>query len=124
MATAQEVLAPFTDVASINDTDKFLIEAVSGTTIVPALVLAPVVRAYIARSLAVTIGDDGQWYIGGTPTGRYAEVAQPVFRAVEGVISYSMDGGTTWTTLVDIPSLVSELVPDPSYDADTKTLTI
>jgi len=61
--TAAEILALFSDASRlVINTDKFLIEGTTGTIKIPA----EYVRSYLIAGVAVTIGEDGYWYIGGT----------------------------------------------------------
>lgn len=61
--TSAEILALFSDASRlVINTDKFLIEGTTGTIKIPA----EYVRSYLIAGVAVTIGEDGYWYIGGT----------------------------------------------------------
>lgn len=67
--TPSEVLALFSQVGAIKNSDQFLIaKANTNGTVTAAKVTAEILRAYITAGFDITVGDDGLIYIGGNPT--------------------------------------------------------
>jgi hypothetical protein len=95
--TSQELLALFSQASAVANSDQFLLhgaEGVSGNHAVK--VTAEKVRAYLLGGVAVTIGQDGYWYIGGQSTGVKAEGSSPTFVRRNDGIYYTVDGGTSY----------------------------
>ena len=76
---------------------------------------AEFVRAYLTNGITPVIDENGNWLIGGKPTGVKAEGVTPMLRSSLEGIEVSYDKGKTWSTVV----LYSELDPDlqPLIDA-------
>ena len=67
--TPSEILALFSQVGAIKNSDQFLIaKANTNGTVTTAKVTAEILRAYITAGFDITVGDDGLIYIGGNPT--------------------------------------------------------
>ncbi len=67
--TPSEILALFSQVGAIKNSDQFLIaKANTNGTVTAAKVTAEILRAYITAGFDITVGDDGLIYIGGNPT--------------------------------------------------------
>lgn len=94
------------------DTDFFWIYMGNGSQV---KIPAEFVRAYLTNGITPAIGEDGNWIIGGKPTGVKAEGVTPMLRSNTLGIEVSYDKGKTWSTVV----LYSELDPDlqPLIDA-------
>ena len=109
--TSQELLALFSQGASINNSDQFLIHSAGGVGGNNAVkVTAETVRAYLLQRMAVTIGDDGYWYIGGEKTNVKSEGTTPQFtRRTDGVY-YSLDKGTTWSLLFNYSDATGQII--------------
>lgn len=70
---------------------------------------AEFVRAYLTNGITPVIDENGNWTIGGKPTGVKAEGVTPMLRSNGTLgIEVSYDKGKTWSTVV----LYSELDPD------------
>lgn len=69
---------------------------------------AEFVRAYLTNGITPVIDENGNWIIGGKPTGVKAEGVTPMLRSSLEGIEVSYDKGKTWSTVV----LYSELDPD------------
>lgn len=95
--TSQELLALFSQASAVANSDQFLLhgaEGVSGNHAVK--VTAEKVKAYLLGGVAVTIGEDGYWYIGGVSTGVKAEGVTPEFERRSDGFYVSTDGGATY----------------------------
>lgn len=95
--TSQELLALFSQASAVANSDQFLLhgaEGVSGNHAVK--VTAEKVKAYLLGGVAVTIGEDGYWYIGGQSTGVKAEGVTPQFERRSDGFYVSVDGGATY----------------------------
>ena len=67
--TPSEILALFSQVGAIKNSDQFLIaKANTNGTVTTAKVTAEILRAYITAGFDITVGGDGLIYIGGNPT--------------------------------------------------------
>ncbi|MBR5951200.1 MAG: hypothetical protein IKZ87_07185 [Actinomycetaceae bacterium] len=98
--TSQELLALFSQGASINNSDQFLIHSAGGVGGNNAVkVTAETVRAYLLQRMAVTIGEDGYFYIGGVKTAYKAEGVTPILVRREDGIYCSIDNGETYTCI-------------------------
>ena len=98
--TSQELLALFSQASAVANSDQFLLhgaEGVSGNHAVK--VTAEKVKAYLLTGVAVTIGQDGYWYIGGQSTGVKAEGVTPLFERRSDGFYVSTDGGETYQVL-------------------------
>ena len=95
--TPNEILAAFSQASAVANSDQFLLhgaEGVSGNHAVK--VTAEKVKAYLITGVAVTIGQDGYWYIGGQSTGVKAEGVTPLFERRSDGFYVSTDGGSTY----------------------------
>ena len=95
--TPNEILAAFSQASAVANSDQFLLhgaEGVGGNNAVK--VTAEKVKAYLLGGVAVTIGEDGYWYIGGQSTGVKAEGITPMFERRSDGFYVSTDGGTTY----------------------------
>ena len=98
--TSQELLALFSQASAVANSDQFLLhgaEGVGGNNAVK--VTAEKVKAYLLTGVAVTIGQDGYWYIGGQSTGVKAEGVTPLFERRSDGFYVSTDGGETYQVL-------------------------
>lgn len=98
--TPNEILALFSQASAVANSDQFLLhgaEGVSGNHAVK--VTAEKVKAYLLGGVAVTIGEDGYWYIGGQSTGVKAEGVTPLFERRSDGFYVSTDGGETYQVL-------------------------
>lgn len=98
--TPNEILALFSQASAVANSDQFLLhgaEGVSGNHAVK--ITAEKVKAYLLGGVAVTIGEDGYWYIGGQSTGVKAEGITPMFERRSDGFYVSTDGGETYQVL-------------------------
>lgn len=98
--TSPEILALFSQASAVANSDQFLLhgaEGVGGNNAVK--VTAEKVKAYLLTGVAVTIGEDGYWYIGGQSTGVKAEGVTPLFERRSDGFYVSTDGGETYQVL-------------------------
>ena len=98
--TSPEILALFSQASAVANSDQFLLhgaEGVGGNNAVK--VTAEKVKAYLLTGVAVTIGQDGYWYIGGQSTGVKAEGVTPEFERRSDGFYVSTDGGETYQVL-------------------------
>lgn len=98
--TPNEILAAFSQASAVANSDQFLLhgaEGVGGNNAVK--VTAEKVKAYLLTGVAVTIGQDGYWYIGGQSTGVKAEGVTPLFERRSDGFYVSTDGGETYQVL-------------------------
>ena len=93
-------------------TDFFWVYMGDGTQV---KIPAEFVRAYLTNGITPVIDENGNWIIGGKPTGVKAEGVTPMLRSSLEGIEVSYDKGKTWSMVV----LYSELNPDlqPLIDA-------
>ena len=93
-------------------TDFFWVYMGDGTQV---KIPAEFVRAYLTNGITPVIDENGNWTIGGKPTGVKAEGVTPMLRSNTLGIEVSYDKGKTWSTMI----LYSELEPDlqPLIDA-------
>lgn len=95
--TQSEILNLFSQVASIKNSDQFLIVSTSQDgSVRTTKITAELVRAYFNKGFEITIGTDGYLYIGGEKTeSRVAGITPELKRGVDGIYC-STDGGETW----------------------------
>lgn len=96
--TQNELLNLFSQVASIKNSDQFLIVSASADgTVRTTKITAELVRAYLNKGFELTVGDDGYLYIGGKKSeSKVAGITPQLQRGVDGIYC-STDEGKTWT---------------------------
>lgn len=95
--TQDEILNIFSQVASIKNSDQFLIiSASTDGTVRATKITAELVRAYLNRDFEITIGEDGYLYIGGVKTESKVAGLTPQLQRGQDGIYCSIDNGETW----------------------------
>ena len=90
------------------DTDFFWIYMANGSQV---KIPAEFVRAYLSEGLKPTVGENGNWYVGGVDTSVKAEAVAPLFRGGAVGIEVSYDKGQTWETAVEYADMNPDLEP-------------
>lgn len=89
-------------------TDFFWIYMANGSQV---KIPAEFVRAYLSDGLKPTVGENGNWYVGGVDTSVKAEAVAPLFRGGAVGIEVSYDKGQTWETAVEYSDMNPDLEP-------------
>lgn len=90
------------------DTDFFWIYMANGSQV---KIPAEFVRAYLSEGIKPTVGENGNWYVGGVDTSVKAEAVAPLFRGGAVGIEVSYDKGQTWETAVEYADMNPDLEP-------------
>ena len=101
--TQKDLMTLFSRSGSVADADDFLLySSASGANV---LVSAEVARAYLTRSLSLSVSSSGTLVIGGKDTGTKVEGVTPQLRRGSEALEVSYDKGVTWSPLATFSDL-------------------
>lgn len=101
--TQKDLMTLFSRSGSVADADDFLLySSASGANV---LVSVEVARAYLTRSLSLSVSPSGTLVIGGKDTGTKVEGVTPQLRRGSDALEVSYDKGSTWTPLATFADL-------------------
>ena len=115
--TQAEVLAVFSQVGAIKNSDQFLIiTANQNGTVTATKITAELVRAYLNAGFAITVNNEGYLVIGGVATqNKVAGITPQLQRGTNG-IQCSTDNGQTWSYIAYFSDFGSENIVEQTAD--------
>ncbi len=115
--TQAEVLAVFTQVGAIKNSDQFLIiTANQNGTVSATKITAELVRAYLNAGFSITVSNDGYLVIGGTKTQHKVAGITPQLQRGTNGIQCSTDNGQTWTYIAYYSDFGAENIVEQTAD--------
>jgi len=115
--TQAEVLAVFTQVGAIKNSDQFLIiTANQNGTVSATKVTAELVRAYLNAGFAITVNNEGYLVIGGVATQNKVAGITPQLRRGTNGIQCSTDNGQTWSYIAYFSDFGAENIVEQTAD--------
>lgn len=115
--TQAEVLAVFTQVGAIKNSDQFLIiTANQNGTVSATKVTAELVRAYLNADFEITVSNDGFLVIGGTKTQHQVAGVTPILQRATNGIQCSTDNGQTWSYIAYFSDFGAENIVEQTAD--------
>ncbi len=115
--TQAEVLAVFTQVGAIKNSDQFLIiTANQNGTVSATKITAELVRAYLNAGFSITVSNDGYLVIGGTKTQHKVAGITPQLQRGTNGIQCSTDNGQTWTYIAYFSDFGAENIVEQTAD--------
>lgn len=115
--TQTELLALFTQIGAIKNSDQFLIiTANQNGTVSTTKITAELVRAYLNSGFSITVSNDGYLVIGGTKTQHKVAGITPQLQRGTNGIQCSTDNGQTWTYIAYFSDFGAENIVEQTAD--------
>ncbi len=115
--TQTELLALFTQIGAIKNSDQFLIiTANQNGTVSATKITAELVRAYLNAGFSITVSNDGYLVIGGTKTQHKVAGITPQLQRGTNGIQCSTDNGQTWSYIAYFSDFGAENIVEQTAD--------